>query len=396
VRKSTWLGAGCLAASLFLLAACRAGGTSADSGIVAHPSPKIDVIQQTFGNMTDAQRVGQLFMSDVPSTGAGATAASRTAYQKAVGALTANHVGSVILDGNDTLGHNQVTAQLHQIVGEPAPLIATDEEGDLVQRLKGPGFDPIPSALVQGAEPPAALRTDAAHWASELKTAGVNVDLAPVMDTVPAGFGSNPPIGDLGREYGRTPQSVSDHGVAVAQGLRDAKVIPTFKHFPGLGRVHGNTDKTPTTDVLTTRHDAYLAPFAAGLKAGSSVVADAPAIPSFVMVSLATYRQIDPAQPAAFSRTIITGMLRGDLGFHGVIVSDDLGNAKAVATVPVGERATRFIAAGGTMILTVNPDTVAPMARAVLDKMAADPAFKQQVYAATHTVLTAKHQAGLL
>jgi beta-N-acetylhexosaminidase len=265
--------------------------------------------------------------------------------------------------------------------------VATDQEGGEVQRLQGSGFTSIVAATQQGTIAPATLQGYARGWGQQLRAAGVNVNLAPVLDTVPANSPGNPPIGDLDREFGHTPSVVTAHGVAVARGFAAAGVDATVKHFPGLGRVTGNTDVTAgVTDDVTTRHDAYLAPFAAAVQAG---------VP-FVMISTAIYSRIDPGTPAAFSRTIISGMLRGDLGFHGVVISDDLGIARQVASVPVGQRAVRFVAAGGDVVLTVDASQAGDMAAALLDRARNDPAFKKQVDAAALRVLQAKQARGLL
>lgn len=338
--------------------------------------------QIEFATMTTRERVGQLFMVDCPSAGVS---------QAAITAVTRYHAGSVILDRNSDLGvvrTGAVTSRLQRLVARgPRLFIATDQEGGLVQRLQGPGFVSIPSALEQGQEQPHQLELDTTVWGGQLHAAGVNLDLAPVLGTVPAGFGSNPPIGDLDREYGHTPGVVSVHGVAVLKGLAAAGVDATAKHFPGLGRVRGNTDTASgVEDSVTTAHDPYLAPFAAAIKAG---------VP-FVMMSTAIYTRIDPHNPAAFSKTIVTGILRDRLGFHGVVISDDLGNAKQVSGYPVGSRAVRFIAAGGDMVLTVVPGQIPTMESAVLARMKRDPAFADQVDAAVLRVLHAKQAAGLL
>ncbi len=332
--------------------------------------------------MSLAERVGQLLMVDCPSSGVSSST---------IESIRTYHAGSIILDGNNDQGVSHIRSVTRRLQGlAPAQVrlfIATDQEGGLVQRLKGPGFSTIPSAVEQGMQSPTAVRSFARQWGSELRSAGVNLDLAPVLDTVPPGTRSNPPIGDLDREYGRTPTRVSSRGIAVANGLKDAGIDATGKHFPGLGRVTGNTDTTSgVTDTVTTRHDAYLQPFAAGVKAGMP----------FMMVSTADYRRIDPGTPAIFSRTIVTGMLRGDLGFRGVIVTDDIGAAAQVASVPAGLRAVRFIQAGGTMVLTVSPSAVALMATRMLDRAEQNPAFRNLVNAAALTVLRAKAARGLL
>ena len=337
--------------------------------------------QHALAAMTLRERVGQLLMVDCPSSGVAAAT---------VTAIRTYHVGAVILDGNSTLGVTRthaITARLQSDAPRGVGLlISTDQEGGLVQRMRGPGFSSIPSAVQQGMIAPSILLTDAARWGRQLRRAGINVNLAPVLDTVPPGNRSNPPIGDLDREYGRTPSAVTSHGVAVARGYADAGIDATVKHFPGLGRVTGNTDTTSgVTDHVTTRHDAYLAPFAAAVRAH---------VP-FVMMSTAIYSRI-AGTPAAFSSTIVTGMLRGDLGFTGVVISDDLGAAKQVSGYSVGTRAVRFINAGGDMVLTVVASQAATMTAALVAEARKSPSFRAKVNAAALRVLQAKQARGLL
>jgi len=332
--------------------------------------------------MTEAQRVGQLLMVDCPSTGVSSAA---------ITAITRSHVGAIILDGTTTQGMSAtraVTSRLQSYAPRGVRLlISTDQEGGEVQRLQGSGFSTIPSGLAQGSMSTATLRKRAKAWGRQLHEAGVNVDLGPVVDTVPAGFGSNPPIGDLDREFGHSPSVVAAHGVAVIDGLLAAGVDPTAKHFPGLGRVHGNTDThAGVTDTLTTSHDPYLAPFQAAVNAGTP----------FLMMSTAIYDRIAPGVPAAFSSKIVTGMLRHQLGFRGVVISDDLGAAAQVSGYTYAQRAVDFIAAGGDMVLTVNPDATAAMTAALLTRARASAAFRKKVNAAALTVLSAKQALGLL
>jgi beta-N-acetylhexosaminidase len=338
--------------------------------------------QRIFTAMTERERIGQLLMVDSSSTGVSSATST---------AIATYHVGSVILDGTSSAGMTAtkaVTARLRRLAPKGIGLfIATDQEGGKVQRLQGAGFTRIVTAVAQGGITPATLQGYAQGWGAQLRQAGVNVNLAPVLDTVPAGFGSNPPIGDLEREYGNTPSVVTAHGLAVVRGMTAAGVDVTVKHFPGLGRVHGNTDLTSgVTDTVTTRNDAYLAPFKAAIAAK---------VP-FVMMSTAIYSKIDPTQPAAFSHTIVTGMLRGDLGYRGLIISDDVGGAKQVASYSVGQRAVAFIAAGGDVVLTVDAGQAAAMTAALLARTKSSAAFKKQVDAAALLVLQAKAARGLL
>jgi beta-N-acetylhexosaminidase len=114
------------------------------------------------------------------------------------------------------------------------------------------------------------------------------------------------------------------------------------------------------------------------------------------MMSTAYYSKIDSAHPAAFSSTVVTGMVRGDLGFTGVIVSDDLGTARQVARWSPGARALKFLRAGGDMVLTVDPSVLPAMYHAVLDEARSSATFRAKVNAAALRVLRAKQRFGLI
>jgi beta-N-acetylhexosaminidase len=354
---------------------------------VAHP-PAPDRATRVLEDMTLPQRVGQLFMVGTPADHVD----PRTRAQ--IGRF---HVGNVMLAGRSHDGVRKprhVSRVLRREVDAASTdrvrlFVATDQEGGLVRVLQGPGFSDIPSALVQGSWRPARLRSAARTWAGELRSAGVNMDLAPVVDTVPGPKAArhNPPIGRYDREFGYTTRVVARHGVAFVRGMADGRVVPTVKHFPGLGRVRANPDTAAlVTDRVTTRHDAYLRPFRAAIDAG------APA----VMVSTAYYRHLDPERPAAFSPFVVGRMLRGDLGFDGVVVSDDLARARQVASFTPAGRALRFIGAGGDVVLVVDPDPLPAMYRAVLERARSSAAFRAKVDAAALRVLRAKGRQGLL
>jgi beta-N-acetylhexosaminidase len=337
--------------------------------------------------MTEAQRVGQLFMFGI--------AGSQLSRSDRV-ALDAYHLGSVWLVNNRTGGVASVkplTSGIQALATASNTagvrfLVGVDQEGGLVQRLKGSGFSTIPSALAQGQLPTTVLEADATTWGRELSAAGVNLDLAPVMDVVPpGGDAANAPIGALQREFGHDPTTVGDHGAAVVQGMQQAGIATTLKHFPGLGRVAGNTDTSAgVVDTTTTPDDAYLDAFRSGIEAGAA----------FVMVSLATYKAIDPDRQAVFSSTIIEDLLDRQLGFDGVVMSDDLGATASVRSLAPGDRATAFIAAGGDLIVVQGADQTGRMVAAVLARARSDPAFSARIDAATLRVLTVKETYGLL
>jgi len=341
---------------------------------------------QVFSQMTAAQRVGQLFM-------VGIAAEPRSEVARAVAAY---HFGSLLYATTSMASLAEVrheTAADQSLASAAATarvrfFISTDQEGGEVQRLRGPGFAAIPSAVNQGDLASGVLRRAAAGWGRELSRAGVNLDLAPVMDVVPPGTAPrNQPIGALLREFGTDPETVAAHGVAFIRGMRQAGVATTAKHFPGLGRVTGNTDLTAgVVDPVTAPGNPYLRSFQAAIGAG---------VP-FVMVALASYPRIDSRHLAVFSSRTIRGLLRKQMHFGGVVISDDMGAAAAVASLSPATRAIGFLAAGGDMIVSVSLPAAAVMATAVLGRMKHDPAFRSEADSAVMRVLVAKQAYGLL
>ncbi|MEH0108607.1 glycoside hydrolase family 3 N-terminal domain-containing protein [Tersicoccus sp. MR15.9] len=367
----------------------RTAGVLAMVLVLATATPATASVIPTSGNLIGRlsleQRVGQLFMV---SNGASAVDPAVTAL------IRDRHVGNVMLSGRSSAGVGAtatVTRTLQATAGASTGgyrlAVSTDQEGGAVQVLSGPGFSTIPRALTQGTWDDATLRTSAAAWGRQLLLAGVSVDLAPVADTVPsAAFAPyNAPIGAFSRQYGYTPALVSAKSRAFAAGMTDAGVAATPKHFPGLGRVTGNTDTTSgVTDTQTTRTDPYPQPFRDHVAAGAR----------WMMVSTAYYSRIDAANPAAFSPTVVTGMMRSDLGFTGVIVSDDLCNAKQVAAWTPAQRAQNFINAGGTMVLCGSSTMTAQMYDAVLARAKVDAAFAAKVNQAALIVTRTKATSG--
>jgi beta-N-acetylhexosaminidase len=336
--------------------------------------------------MTEEQRIGQLFLLGLANDQLSAAEQN---------AIRTYHFGSVWFVEQSTAGAPTIRAVADAAQGLAAAntasvgfFVAANQEGGIIQSLSGPGFSTIPSALDQSVIDSATLRTSAALWGRELASAGVNLNFAPVLDVVPLGTDAqNEPIGALQRGYGHDPVTVTAHAVAFMQGMEDAGIATTGKHFPGLGRVTGNTDFTAAVvDDVTTATDASLAPFHDAIAIG---------IP-MVMVALAKYQQIDPTELAVFSPTVMRQMLRTSLGFTGVVVSDDLGATVAVANIAPADRAIGFLLAGGDFIIS---KTVAPanaMATAISARTSTDAAFKTRVDDAALRILRAKAARGLV
>lgn len=345
-------------------------------------TPAIAACRDLAASLTSEQKVGQLYMVGTTATSVPDSLASL---------IRDLHLGSVLYLGTRGASAADSAAQSMRIaaLGEDMipVLIAADQEGGRIQRMAGPGFSTIPSAREQGTMDDDALRTSWATWGRELARAGVRFNLAPVADTVPESkLRSNAPIGALQRNFGTDPDDVADAVVAVVEGLSDAKVATSLKHFPGLGRVTTNTDFGVAVDDLTTTHDDLLEPFTEAMDAGVSSV----------MVSSAIYSRIDPGVPAVHSSTIVTGLLREQLGWQGVVISDDLGAAGAMDSVAARDRGVRFIAAGGDLVINADPGTIGEMIDETLDRAASDRVFADGLDAHVTRVLQLKASVGLV
>ncbi len=349
-------------------------------------TPQLACADRVFKGMTADQRIGQLFELGLAGDRLGPTE---------IGMIQSDHIGSVWFVATSNAGVAGIKAVASAIQAQVSSaatanvgfFIAANQEGGQIQATQGPGFSQIPSAVVQGAVAPDVLQSRAAGWGQELRAAGLNLNFAPVMDVVPPGTDAqNQPIGALQREYGHDPATAGSHGVAFLTGMRQSGIAVTLKHFPGLGRVTGNTDFTTATDNTTTASDPYLESFSQGITANAD----------FVMVALALYTKIDPDHLAAFSSVVITQMLRGTMGFRGVIISDDLGDTAAVASIPPATRALDFLSAGGDMIISKTAAPADAMVQAIRSRVATDTSFRQRVNDAALRILRTKQTWGLL
>jgi beta-N-acetylhexosaminidase len=336
--------------------------------------------------MTSDQRIGQLFELGLAGNRLGPTE---------INLIQTDHIGSVWFVATSTAGVAGIQAVTSAVQGQVSSaatanvrfFIAANQEGGVIQAMQGPGFSRMPSAVVQGQSTPAALQSQAVTWGQQLHSAGINFNFAPVMDVVPPGTDAqNQPIGALQREYGHDPATAGSHGAAFLTGMHQSGIAVSLKHFPGLGRVAGNTDFTTATDTTTTASDPYLQSFKDGIAANAD----------FVMVALARYTQIDPNHLAAFSSVVMTEMLRNSLGFGGVVISDDLGATAAVANIPPATRAIDFLSAGGDMIISKTSAPADAMVQAIRARVATDSSFIQRVDDAALRVLKAKQAYGLL
>ena len=238
-----------------------------------------------------------------------------------------------------------LTADLRDLAGRDDTPILIDQEGGRVARLKPPHWRQTPAAGTFGqayqADPGAALeaaKLNAKLMGRELTELGINVDCAPSLDLQVTG--ASEVIGD--RAFSDDPEVVAELGRAVCEGLLDAGVLPVIKHLPGHGRAL--VDSHHALPVVDTPH----AELAASDFAPFRALADMPlGIGAHIV-----YTDIDPDHPATTSARVIDEVIRGEIGFDGLLMGDDLSMEALAGTV--GERAGASIAAGCEVVLHCN------------------------------------------
>lgn len=303
------------------------------------PTPETDPISEQISGMTVEEKVGQLLVAGVEGL---------TPGQDAVEAIREFQVGGIILFKRNVESLTQLAELTNGLKalnqnGKAPLLVCVDEEGGRVSRMPAE-VERIPAALTFGAIENAEQREDACYalgrtLAWRCQAFGISMDFAPVLD-----IWSNPQntvIGD--RAFGKDAETVISAGLKTAEGLMEGGVIPVVKHFPG----HGDTavDSHMGLPVVTkTREELEqleLRPFRA------AVEADVPA----VMVGHILLTALDEERPATFSPAVVDGLLRTELGFDGVVVTDDLTMGAVTETYGITEGAVMAVEAGCDLLL---------------------------------------------
>ncbi|WP_435795460.1 glycoside hydrolase family 3 N-terminal domain-containing protein [Micromonospora luteifusca] len=315
--------------------------------------------------LSDEDLVGQVLMPYAYGDSATKVSAGSAAGNQALAGvdtpadmIAKYRLGGLILVGfsadDPTKGNQETTnvdnpKQVHELTtglraaagrlaAGPAPLlIGTDQEYGVVTRVTD-GVTVLPSALAAGAAGDPKLTEAAWHAAgSELAAMGINVDFAPVADVLAT---RSTVIGS--RSYGADPKQAAVQVGGAVRGLQAAGVAATLKHFPGHG--HSADDSHQDLPVLTqsaaTLQSGAWPPFTAGIDAGAMAV----------MSGHLDARAIDPGTPATFSHKLLTDVLRGQLGFKGVVITDGMNMPPAKRWAP-GEAAVRALNAGNDLIL---------------------------------------------
>jgi beta-N-acetylhexosaminidase len=312
--------------------------------------------------LTLHESVGQLLFVGIPD---------RTLDADTRRTLERLHAGGVVLFRRNvgTLAEvAALTAELHALPSHP--LIAIDHEGGRVMRLGEP-FTKFPAAAALGRcnDADLAYRVGKA-MGMELASVGIDVSFAPVLDV--HSNAANPVIGD--RAFGSDPVLVSKLGVAMLRGLLDGGVIPCAKHFPG----HGDTETDSHLELPVVRRTrdelerTELAPFRA------AIAADVP----MLMTAHVLYPALDADRPATLSRAILTDLLRTQLGFNGVVVSDDLEMRAIADHQSIGDAAIATLSAGADVLLVCEHLSQAALAGSAIEKAAGDGVLAPQLITA--------------
>jgi beta-N-acetylhexosaminidase len=282
----------------------------------------------------------------------------------AIASEVAAGAGGVILFGSAAPAN--LGAQLHTLEALAprgiSPFVMTDEEGGAVQRMANL-VGPIPSARQMAATmSPDAIRQLATRLGQRMRAAGVTMDLAPVLD-LDAGQGPNNRDPDGTRSFSLNANVTAADGSAFLLGLRAGGIVPVVKHFPGLGNASANTDVKPATTLpWSTLEHAGLIPFE------RAFAARAPA----VMVANASVPGLTTL-PASISPAVINGVLRNQLGYQGLVMTDSLsGGALVGIGYSVPKAVVAAIAAGADMVLyTAAAAKVAPLTTSVVAALVA-------------------------
>ncbi len=293
------------------------------------PEEKVDKL---VANMSDADKVGQLLMIGIHG---------KTLNDDAKFMLNEYRVGGIILFDRNMESKDQVKSLITDInkTGKSAGLtplfIGIDQEGGAVARMEDQLIK-VPPAEELGKEPIEQAVSLAKQSGTELKDLGFNINFAPVAD--------------LGLTYGRSfstnPDEVVRYASAVGKAYDEAGLWYSYKHFPGIGKtdvdLHADTSVVPVSKKTLLNEDT---------KVFVDLVKQSKPNTYAIMVSHAMYPQIDPDHPSSLSKTIITDWLRKDMGYNGVVVTDDMDMGALAKHYTFGDMAVQSILAGSDILL---------------------------------------------
>ena len=292
-------------------------------------------IKNKLKKMTIDEKIGQLIIAGFDGT---------TVNDELRSLILEKYVGGVILFSKNVESASQVVALNNEIkeinkVNKSPIFISVDEEGGLVSRMPSEFKDiPTNSDIAKYDDEDLSYNIGKVIG-EEISSLGFNMDFAPVLDI--NSNPNNPVIGD--RSFGDNEAIVSKLGIATMKGLKDSNVIASVKHFPG----HGDTSVDSHVGLPVVEHDLErlksfeLVPFKKAIDAGADMV----------MVSHIMLPKIDEKEPATLSKTIITDILRKDMNYNGVVVTDDMTMGAIINNYDIGEAAVKSINAGVDIVM---------------------------------------------
>lgn len=293
------------------------------------PEQKVDKL---VANMSDADKVGQLMMIGIHG---------KSLNDDAKFMLNEYRVGGIILFDRNMESKDQVKTLITDInkAGKSAGLtplfLGIDQEGGAVARMDDKLIK-VPPAEEVGKEPVEQAAALAKEVGTELKDLGFNINFAPVAD-----------LGlTYGRSYSTNPDEVVRYASAVGKSYDEAGLWYSYKHFPGIGKtdvdLHADTSIVPVSKETLLSEDT---------KVFVDLIKQSKPNTYTIMVSHAMYPQIDPNHPASLSKAIITDWLRKDMGYNGVVVTDDMDMGALAKHYTFGDMAVQSILAGSDILL---------------------------------------------
>lgn len=350
MRKGTFLG--CFLSMLFFLGGCGGVPTATPSPPATStptPTPTPDPVEERLAAMTTEEKVGQLLTVGLEGTEAGEEGEALLEELSPGGVIFfARNVGSgeqLATLTNDLKAYNK---------GKVPLFLAVDQEGGKVERIPY-GGSRLPDPYEIGTKGEPSLWRDFGNTlGSQCAAMGCNVDFAPVLD-----IWSNPENTVIGRRaFGREAGVVSAAGTAVWKGILEKGVLPVVKHFPGHGDTREDSHvELPVVDrTMEELADRELIPFREAMEQG---------VPA-VMVGHLLMTHLDHERPATLSPLVVNGLLRAELGFRGVVFTDDLTMGAVSKRWSVGEAAVLAVEAGCDQLLVCHGRENAVAARDAL------------------------------
>jgi beta-N-acetylhexosaminidase len=327
-------------------------------------------MEKRINSMTLDEKIGQMLMFGIEGN---------SVNRKTKGFIQSEHIGGVILTKSNIKSAKQLLQLTNQIKQTNAKnnktpiFISTDEEGGLISRMP-PEIINLPDSKTIGDyhDPDLAYQVGAAIG-ERVKAFGFNITLAPVLD-----INSNPKNPIIGRRsFGHGADVVTNMGLSELKGIQSQKVIPVIKHFPG----HGDTDVDSHKGLPVIDHDVKrlnkleLIPFKKAIEADADMV----------MVAHILIPKLDKKNPASLSKKVMTDILRNEMNFNGVVITDDLAMQAITKNGEIGKSAVKSVLAGADILLVNHDDenkreVLAAIKKAINDGRLTEARIDESVY----------------